>query len=83
MPAARRAPTPRTGGVFRVRYMTTQSVPHVYCNVYAAAAPNLTFASLGLLTMNKSEFDAFRRDFKAEFIDDLRPEEREAASSWP
>lgn len=72
MPAAR--PTP---GVFRVRYMTTETVPHVYCHVYAAPAPNLTFASLGLLTLRKAEFAAFRLAFKAEFVDDLRPDEPE------
>ncbi len=72
MPAARPITT-----IFRVRYMTTETVPHVYCNVYAAPAPNLTFASLGLLTMDKTEFAAFRRAFKAEFLDDLRPDEPE------
>ena len=70
MPAAR----PITV-IFRVRYMTTNTVPHVYCNVYAASTPGQPFKSLGLLTLSKSDFEAFKQAFKAEFVDDLRKEE--------
>ena len=69
------APPRSTPTVFRVRYMTTNTVPNVYCNVYTAPAPGQTFKSLGLLTLTKSDFEAFKQAFKAEFVDDLRKEE--------
>lgn len=63
---------------FRVRYMTTDMVTHVYCHVYAAEAPGRPFESIGLLTLTRQGFEAFRRAFAAEFIDDLRSDELEA-----
>jgi hypothetical protein len=54
---------------FRVRYMTEPKIPHVYCRVFVADGGG-TFAATGNLTMRKSEFEAFRKNFKAEFIPD-------------
>lgn len=54
--------------IFRVRYMTTDFSPHVYCRVFAAERVGLTFAPLGNLTMRKAEFEEFREAFEAEFV---------------
>lgn len=37
--------------IFRVRYMTTDVIPHVYCRLFASERPGTTFAALGNLTM--------------------------------
>ena len=63
--------------VFRVRYMTTSMVPHVYCNVYAAQSADRRFESIGGLTLTKSMFEVFQRSFVAEWVDDLREHEHE------
>ncbi len=61
--------------VFRVRYMTADFIPHVYCRVFVASFATETFAPLGNLTMRKPEFEAFRLSFSAEFIDDTKHKE--------
>jgi hypothetical protein len=53
--------------IFRVRYMTADVIPHVYCQIFVSPSPDQTFASIGNLTMRKPEFEAFRAAFKAEF----------------
>lgn len=57
--------------IFRVHYMTTATIPHVYCRLFVASGPNLTFAGIGSLTMRKTEFAAFQKAFDAEFIEDV------------
>jgi len=53
--------------IFRVRYMTAPSIPHVYCRVFAAVDGG-TFAAMGSLTMRQAEFGRFQELFQAEFI---------------
>ena len=76
----RKAAVPKARPVtskFRVRYMTTDMVTNVYCQVYVAP-PGRAFDSIGLLTLTKLDFEAFRTAFAAaEFVDDLRVEEME------
>ena len=51
--------------IFRVHYLLTDLVPHVYCRVFAAPAAEQTFALIGYLGMTKPEFVAFRQAFEA------------------
>jgi hypothetical protein len=62
--------------IFRVHYMTTATIPHVYCRLFVAGGPNLTFAAIGSLTMRKNEFAAFETHFDAEFIEDVNEEDK-------
>lgn len=55
--------------IFRVQYMTTEAIPHVYCRVFSAPDRDKTFASCGQLTMRKDEFEVFRKLFNAEFVE--------------
>jgi hypothetical protein len=55
--------------------MTTATFPHVYCRLFVAPSPDLTFAAIGSLTMRKNEFAAFQKAFDAEFIEDVNYEE--------
>ena len=57
--------------LFRVRYMDWPSAAHVYCRVFVASDGG-TYASLGNLTMDRSEFRMFREKFLAEFIEESR-----------
>jgi hypothetical protein len=64
---------PRT--IFKVRYTTAPDLPHVYCQVFAAPAPEAThrglaFAHLGSLTLRKQEFEHLRECFDADFVED-------------
>ena len=52
---------------FRVRYIITEHVPHVYCRIFSAKNGG-TFEGLGNLTMRRDEFDKFRVQFDAEFV---------------
>jgi hypothetical protein len=55
--------------LFRVRYMNTPSIPHVYCRVFVATDSG-HYASVGNLTMRRDEFAVFRVRFEAEFVKD-------------
>jgi hypothetical protein len=57
---------------FRVRYMTSPHIPHVYCRVFCATNGS-NYESCGNLTMRKDEFVAFSTSFTAEFIEDVDP----------
>jgi hypothetical protein len=56
--------------VFKVRYTTAEGLPHVYCQLFAAPAPEATFAHLGSLTLRKQEFERLRECFDADFVED-------------
>ena len=60
--------------VFKVKYLATPRVKHVYCRVFASPSPNHTYHSLGNLTLGAGEeFEAFQRAFSgAAFEDDSR-----------
>jgi hypothetical protein len=55
--------------IFRVHFMTSVLIPHVYVRIFASHRPGATFAGLGNLTMRKEEFRAFRQAFSAEFVE--------------
>ncbi len=54
---------------FKVRYMTTEIVPHVYCQMFVRHIKDDTFALLGNLTMWKSEFAEFRKLLESENVE--------------
>lgn len=56
--------------IFRVKHMTAEAIPHVYCRVFVSPAAGQTFAGVGSLTMRKAEFEEFRKGFKAEFVEE-------------
>ncbi len=56
--------------IFKVRYMTAPTIPHVYVRVFVSPAPGETFANIGTLRMRKPEFEQFQKCFKAEFVAD-------------
>lgn len=56
--------------IFRVRFMTADMIPHVYCRIFVTKRIGMTWATIGSLTMRKEEFDAFKTAFRAEFIEE-------------
>lgn len=58
--------------LFRVHYMTADTIPHVYCRVFVSALPGMTYAAVGNLTMLKDEFADFRKLLNAEYIEEQR-----------
>lgn len=69
-PVWKRAPGP----LFRVRYMTSFGIPHVYCRLFQAPAPGLTFAGCGNFTLGKEDWAAFR--YAARGVEFLMDSER-------
>ena len=39
--------------VFKIHYQATPGIPHVFCRLYVAPAPNLTYASCGNFTVRR------------------------------
>ena len=47
--------------VFKIHYQATPGIPHVFCRLYVAPAPNLTYASCGNFTVRRGEFEDLRQ----------------------
>lgn len=43
--------------IFKIKYMAHEVVPHVYCRLYVAEQPNMTYAACGNFTVRKEEFE--------------------------
>lgn len=57
--------------IFRIRYQTLDSLPHVYCALFVARGPRQTGNLCGSFTMRKEEFKALQEAFpKAEFVEE-------------
>lgn len=58
--------------IFKVRYMSSPSIPHIYCRVFVSNDKGANYAAIGNLTLRRDDFEAFRKSFKAEFVEDQK-----------
>ena len=60
--------------IFRIRYKKLGG--HYHCRMFSAKAKDMTFAKLGEVVFDESEFEAAKEAMVGvEFIDDGKPEE--------
>lgn len=46
--------------IFKIAFLSAPGVPHVYCQLYVADRPEMTWACCGKFTMRTAEFDDFQ-----------------------
>jgi hypothetical protein len=67
--------------IFKINFMSAPLVRHVYCQLFVADGPDMTWALCGNLTMRKSEFADFQAIVSPLQFEDVTPSGAKAAAS--
>ena len=61
--------------VFKIKYLKTPGLRHVYCRLFASPSPNQTYASCGNFTVSTGEeWDCLQRAMSGVAFEDATPD---------
>jgi len=71
--------------VFKIKYLTAPGISHVYCRLFVAPAPNMTYAGCGNFTVRAGEeFEQLQRVMSGiAFEPSEAMTDKSSDDSWP